>query len=256
MEILTGGLSPAAFAATVAVTIGAAFVKGAVGFAMPMIMISALASFLPYETALAVLVMPTLVTNLAQSLRDGPAAAWGSVMDYRRLILATVVMLVLTAQFVPAVPQALLLGLLGGPVALYALLLLAGVPLRLPLRDRARWQWGLGALGGFFGGFSGVWGPPLLVYLVSAGVPKQETVRVQGVVFLIGAVALLFAHLASGLLTPARLGLSTVMALPAMLGLWAGFRVQDRLDQAAFRRWTLILLLLTGLNLLRRAVAG
>ena len=35
-----------------------------------------------------------------------------------------------------------------------------------------------------------------------------------------------------------------------------GFRVQDRLDQARFRRWTLVVLVLAGLNLVRKALAG
>jgi uncharacterized protein len=45
-----------------------------------------------------------------------------------------------------------------------------------------------------------------------------------------------------------------VLVLPAALGLSLGYAVQDRLDQQRFRRWTQILLLFTGLNLLRRAV--
>jgi uncharacterized protein len=38
------------------------------------------------------------------------------------------------------------------------------------------------------------------------------------------------------------------------LGMRIGYAVQDRLDQKRFRRWTQVLLLFTGLNLLRRAV--
>ena len=48
----------------IAVTLFAGFVKGAVGFAMPMIMVSAFSSFLPPETALAGLILPTLISNV------------------------------------------------------------------------------------------------------------------------------------------------------------------------------------------------
>ena len=44
------------------------------------------------------------------------------------------------------------------------------------------------------------------------------------------------------------------MILPAMLGMKAGLRVHDRLDQDAFRRMTLVVLILAGLNLIRRAM--
>ena len=108
-------------------------------------------------------------------------------------------------------------------------------------------------IGGLYGGVSGIWGPPLIVYLLAIKAEKQETIRVQGVVFLIGAVVLASAHLQSGVLNAASLPFSAVLVLPAVVGMLLGYAVQDRLDQRRFRRWTQILLLLTGLNLLRRA---
>lgn len=237
-----------------AVTLFAGFVKGAVGFAMPMIMISAFGSFLPKETALALLILPTLVTNVAQAFRQGWRAAWDSVVTYRRHIAMVVVFLVISAQFVTRIPQAAMSALLGAPILAFALWQLAGRSLVLHLRHRARAEVVLGIIGGLYGGISGVWGPPLIVYLLSVGAGKQETVRVQGVVFLIGAAALTGAHLTSGVLNADTLPLSAAMVVPATLGLWAGFRMHDRLDAARFRRWTLVLLALTGANLLRRGL--
>ncbi len=237
-----------------AVTLFAGFVKGAVGFAMPMIMISAFGSFLPKETALALLILPTLVTNVAQAFRQGWRAAWESVVTYRRHIAMVVVFLVVSAQFVTVIPQAAMYGLLGAPILGFALWQLAGRSLALHLRHRARAEVVLGIIGGLYGGISGVWGPPLIVYLLSIGAGKEETVRVQGVVFLIGAAALTGAHLTSGVLNAGTLPLSAAMVVPAMLGLWAGFRMHDHLDAARFRRWTLVLLALTGANLLRRGL--
>ena len=52
-------------AAVIAVFAG--FVKGAVGFALPMVMISGLGSFLAPEIALAALILPAVTTNLIQS---------------------------------------------------------------------------------------------------------------------------------------------------------------------------------------------
>ena len=44
------------------------------------------------------------------------------------------------------------------------------------------------------------------------------------------------------------------MVVPALLGMQLGFALQDRMDVVQFRRWTLVLLVLTGLNLIRRAL--
>ena len=80
-------------------------------------------------------------------------------------------------------------------------------------------------------------------------------IRAQGVVFLIGAGTLLAAHLGTGLLNAQTLGFSAALCLPALLGLFVGYRVQDRLDQVRFRRWTQGLLVITGLNMVRLALS-
>jgi uncharacterized membrane protein YfcA len=253
MEILMSGLTPAAFVAALAVTFFAGFVKGAVGFAMPMIMISAFSSFLTPDMALVGLILPTLVTNLSQAFRQGAGEAWQTTRDYWRFLLPTVVFIGLSAQAVHLIPQSLFLMGLGLPITAFALLQIAGRSLAIPVRHRDRAALGLGMIGGLYGGVSGVWGPPLLVYLLSIGASKAEMVRVQGVVFLIGAIALLLAHLQSGLVNSTTLPFSAALVGPALLGLALGYTVQDRLDQRRFRWWTQLLLVLTGLNLVRRA---
>ncbi len=249
-----GGLDILHFALALGITFFAGFVKGAIGFAMPMIMISGFSSFLPPETALAGLILPTVATNLSQAFRQGAAAAWATVVTYRRILLATVIFIVVSAGFVHVIPQTLFLLVLGVPITAFALAQLAGVNLALKLEHRNRAEWILGAVGGLYGGISGVWGPPLLVYLLSIKAGKVEVVRVQGVVFLIGAVVLFGAHLQSGVLNGATLTFSAILVIPALIGQTLGTFIQDRLDQTRFRRWTLILLVLTGLNLARRAV--
>lgn len=254
MDLVSGGLSAAGLAAAVAITLFAGFVKGTVGFAMPMIMISAFGSFMPPETALAGLVMPTLVTNLSQAFRHGWQAASRSVATYWRMILATVVCIAISAPFASTIPQALFLLLLGMPITLYAALQLSGRSLALPIENRPRAEVVCGVVGGLYGGVAGVWGPPVTVYLLSIGAGKAEQVRVQGVIFLIGAVVLLGAHLGTGILSGLTLPFSAALVVPAMAGLYLGYALQDRLDPRRFRRWTQVLLVLTGLNLVRRGL--
>jgi hypothetical protein len=247
------GLEPWALALALAVTAFAGFVKGAVGFAMPMIMMSAFGSFLTGEVALALLILPTLATNLAQAFRQGWRAAWDSVVKFRLHIIMVVLCIPVSAQFVRHIPQGWMYGLLGVPIFGFALVQLAGRNLAISIRHRARAEVLLGMIGGLYGGISGIWGPPLIVYLLSTGAAKQETVRVQGVVFLLGAVILAAAHLTSGVLNAQTLPASALMIVPAALGMWLGFRLHDQLNPQKFRHWTLVLLALTGLNLIRRA---
>ncbi|KFE33995.1 sulfite exporter TauE/SafE family protein [Thioclava atlantica] len=240
----------------VAVTLFAGFVKGAVGFAMPMIMLSSFASFLPPHTALALLILPTLVTNVMQAFRQGVGAAWGSVRNYRLFILMIILFIPISATMVDGIPQALMYALLGGPIVAFTIWQLSGRQIILPTRHRAVTETCLGIIGGLYGGISGIWGPPLIIYLLSINAPKQESVRILGVVFLTGAVILTGSHLVSGVLNAQTIPLSALMVLPALIGMRLGFAAHDKLDPVAFRRWTLILLGLAGANLLRKALMG
>jgi uncharacterized protein len=254
MDMVSLPLSLPDLALALAVTLFAGFVKGAVGFAMPLIMMGAFSAFLPAEMALAGLVLPTLFSNISQALRQGPHAAAQTARKYWRILAATILFIPISAQVFWAIPQGAFLLLLGLPITAFAALQLAGLPLALPLRHSKRAQWISGIIGGLYGGVSGIWGPPLLVYLLSTKTGKIETVRVQGVVFLIGAVVLLAAHLQTGLLDQPALTFSALLVLPALLGQAMGFALQDRIDQARFRRITQGLLVLTGLNLIRQAL--
>lgn len=254
MEFIMAGLSPLTFGAAIAITIFAGFVKGTVGFAMPMIMISAFSSFLSPELALAGLILPTLFTNLGQAFRQGPRAVWASICKFWRFLLATVIFIVISAQFVREIPQPVFLLMLGVPITLYAALQLMGRNLAIRLEHQTRAEWSLGVVAGLYGGVSGVWGPPLIVYLMSVGMPKPEMLRVQGVIFLLGSVILLAAHVNSGVMSGPNAAFSAALVLPAILGMGMGFKMGDHLDQARFRQWTQVLLVLTGLNLIRRAL--
>jgi len=79
-------------------------------------------------------------------------------------------------------------------------------------------------------------------------------VRAQSLSFLLGSAVLFLAHLHSGVLNPVTLPVSAWMTLPAMLAMFVGYRVHDRLDQRRFLTLTLAVLVLTGLNLMRRAL--
>lgn len=230
------------------------FVKGAIGFAMPIVMISVLATFLPVPDALALMLLPMLVTNVHQALRWGALAAWRTALAFRWHIVALLAALAVSAALLRHIPAGWLLAGLGAPILVYALWQLTGQPMRLALHNRRRAEVVTGLIGGFYGGVAGIWGPPLIVLLLSLGTPKAEQVRTLGVVFLIGTVALMAAHGATGVFDARTAPLSALLVLPAVAGMAAGFALQDRLNMVQFRRWTLIMLALTGANLVRRAI--
>ncbi|MEY1557532.1 TSUP family transporter [Yoonia sp. R2331] len=235
------------------VAFGAGVVKGTVGFAMPTIMISGLSSLMAPELALAALLLPTLVTNGWQALRQVPRAAWASIVKFRVFLIAGGVTMLFSAQLVPLLSMRALLLIIGVPIIIFALLQLAGWAPRLA-RQHTGVEAGVGVFTGFIGGLSGVWGPPTVAYLTALDTPKVDQVRLQGAAFGLGAVLLVGGHVQSGILRLETAALSAMMLAPALLGMAVGLAIQDRIDQRAFRRATLLVLLIAGANLIRRAL--
>ncbi|MFB9150858.1 sulfite exporter TauE/SafE family protein [Roseovarius ramblicola] len=237
-----------------AVAVCAGLVKGVVGFAMPTVLIAGLSTVMPPDLALAGLILPTLATNLWQALRQGVGAALASVARFRVFLMAGGAVMVVAAQAVPRLPPAAMFLFIGPLITAYALSTLLGRGLRLSPEGGMRGEAGMGALAGLFGGLSGIWGPPTVAMLTARGTEKTEQMRVQGVIYGLGAVLLVAAHVGSGVLRSETVPLSLALVPPALVGIALGFWLQDRFDQATFRKVTLWVLLLAGLNLVRRGM--
>ncbi|NNK15385.1 MAG: hypothetical protein HKP51_00610, partial [Sulfitobacter sp.] len=78
MDALFPFLTPAYLILALGIAFCAGFVKGVVGFAQPLVMISGLTLFLSPELALAGLILPTLIGNIFQAMGQGARAAWSS----------------------------------------------------------------------------------------------------------------------------------------------------------------------------------
>ena len=248
-------LSPTDFALAFAVAGLAGTIKGLVGFAMPMILISGLGMFLPPELALAGLILPTVVTNWMQAMQHGLGSALKSMRRYAVFLGIGLVFLLGSAQLVMVLPTSAMLLIIGVPVTGFAVMQLFGLHFTLDAPSR-RVEVAFGAVAGFIGGMSGIWGPPTVAYLTALNTPKAEQMRVQGVIYGLGAVALLVAHTNSGVIRAETLPFSVGLIIPSVAGMWLGARLQNRIDQNGFRRATLFILLIAGLNLIRLGLTG
>jgi len=244
------------FALAAAITVFAGFVKGSVGFAMPTIMISGLGAFLAPDVALAALIVPTLLSNVWQALRGGIGAAIAAMKKFRLYISIVLILMVFSAQLVAILPSQVLLLILGVPITVLSGLQLSGWQLTISPAHRRRAEVLIAAFAGFLGGMSGVWGPPTVAYLTAINTPKSDHFRVQGVVYGLGAIVLFLAHLRSGILNAQTVPFSVILVVPALIGLVIGFRFHDHMDQARFRQMTLWVLIIAGLNLVRRGFFG
>lgn len=244
------------FGVVLVVTLLAGLVKGAIGFALPLIIVSGLSLVLDPLLALAGVILPALFSNVLQAARHPAPEIKDAVREHWRFIFMVCLMILIVAQIVVMLPQRTFYLILGIPVVGLSLVQLFGWRLTIPLHRRRLAEWVIGGLAGFTGGITGSWGPPTVMYLMALDTPKDRQMLVQGVIYSIGAVALVAGHMQSGVLYGATLLFSAVLLIPTYIGMQIGFRIGDRMDGERIRKVILIVLVVAGANLIRRGLFG
>ena len=228
----------------------AGWVKGVVGLGLPTIALALLAATVGLREAIALMLIPSLVTNVWQGLAGGAFA----VLMHRLwpLLLAACLGTWLGVGVLAQADAALLTGLLGVMICAYA-----GVSLATPqVPPPGRWETVLspsvGAFGGVVTGLTGSFIPGIL-YLQALGLSRDHLVQALGISFTVLTVALAAAFTRQDMMTADLWLLSAVAVAPAVLGMVLGRFVRRRLPEALFRRVFFGALLLLGAYLAVRA---
>jgi uncharacterized protein len=109
---------------------------------------------------------------------------------------------------------------------------------------------GIGWANGVLAGLTGLPGFIITIWCQLRGWPKDAQRAVFQPVMLAAIVMNVVALSIAGAMTATTMQLY-VLGLPAMVaGLWAGFKLYGKLDDAAFRKVILVLLLIAGLGLI------
>jgi len=231
----------------------AGIVKGMLGIGFPTAAVSLMAQVTDARTAITLVIMPMLVTNIWQVYRSRRFLS--SVFEIRLLLIIMMIVIGLFSQLASVVRIDLLTLILGIIVSVYSLHSLFASPLLLnPEWDKqAQIASGVGA--GVMGGLVSVWAPPILIYLTARRMPKEEFVATVGVILLLGSLVLFVSYQASGILSNSLLTVSSLLVIPSLVGFTAGETIRNRLSAQRFQRLLLWFFFLMGLNLIRRAVS-
>jgi uncharacterized membrane protein YfcA len=231
--------------------LGAAFIKGAVGFGFPTLATPLLALLVDVKVAVAVLVLPNLVMDSLQASRRGRVTATGRRLGV--LLAAGVLGMIAGTYALSRLPSRAVTLILGVFVLLFVVLNAT----RLAPRVRPGWERWLslpvGLIAGVLGGITNVPSPPLIIYFYALGMDKHEFVRSVAVCFMVFKLVQLGALAGWGLLSWPIVGTSIALTAAGLGGFTLGLRVQDRLDQATFNRAILLFLGALGTWLVLRA---
>jgi uncharacterized protein len=246
MHTLTVGL----ICLLLATFLGAGLVKGVTGMGLPTVAIGLLGAVMSPLTAAAILVIPSFVTNVWQML-VGP----NKLRLIRRLwvmMLAIVISTVLGTRLLVIVDPVWSGRALGIAMIAYAAYALFSPTISIPQRFEPWLSPIMGIVTGTVTGATGVFVIPAVPYLQSLGLQKDELVQALGLSFTVSTVALAGGLLAHGAFRLEQLGVSLAAVLPALVGMWLGSIVRQKISPQTFRRCFLLFLVVLGLELALR----
>jgi uncharacterized protein len=225
-------------------------VKGVIGLGLPSVSLGILTIFFGLQPAMALLLVPSLVTNIWQAVDGGRL---GELL--RRLwlfLLCAAAGIWGGVEILAGADTALLARLLGVLLATYALLGLTTPQMTLPAAAES-WAGPLaGVVNGVLTGLTGSFVVPGVPYLQTLKLSRDELVQAMGILFTISTLALAIALQGKRLISGDQALMSLLAVVPAVVGMWLGQRIRRLLSEAVFRKVLFLSLLALGLYMVVR----
>lgn len=227
-------------------------VKGMIGMGLPTVAIGVLGLTMTPAQAAAILVLPTLVTNIWQTVAGGAflrllARLWP--MFGAIFVGAWIGAVMLHSVASPWATTAL-----GSVLVIYSLLGLSNVHFTVPASAEFWLAPLVGIVNGIVSVATGVFSLPALFYLNGLKLKRDELVQSLGMLFTISTVALALALMHGGILRSSAILPSSLALAGSLIGMFLGQKVRGRVKPELFRKIFLIGLLLLGAHLALRGI--
>ena len=228
--------------------------KGIFGLGMPFLALPVLVTVLPYQTAVALFLVPNFTANFQQAIRKGSWRA--NLKRFLWLIIPMLIIIPFAVQVLVRIDQQTGLLILGLISLIFVFSQIQPVKLTLQAAAEKVWNPVVGVAAGVLCGLSGLYGPVLIVYLLALRIPKDEFVSALALMYFLGSFALYGSLAFAEVLTLEVAAVSAVGAVIIALMIFIGQKLRDRLDEDRYRKLVLVLLFLVGCDLIRRSVVS
>ncbi len=222
----------------------AGLVKGVLGFGFPIIALIVLTLTIGLLDALAIIIVPTLATNIWQAV-SGPHLPAVLRRMWLYFVVAAVCVL-LTAQYLDRVNVNWLTALLGTVLFVFALSRLFNFHISVPRDREAVLSVILGACNGALTGLTGSFMVPSVLYMQALGFPKDMLVQAMGFFFALSTLMLTISLGSNDLIEWEQVRLSAYALLPSFAGVFIGRWTRDRIDENSFQKMFLFAVLILG----------
>lgn len=243
-------LSLIAFASAVLLLAGT--VKGLIGLGMPTVALALLTLQLDARSAVALVVVPMLLSNVWQFWR-GPDRI-GCVKRHWRYAAILILCVAVTVWVSQSAPDRLLRGVLGVFVLIFCAFSWRNMVPPIPAHRVRLFETISALIAGLVGGLTAAWAPPLAMYLTGLRLERDAFVQTLGFLIMAGSVSVFVMYIAVGHSAGLDLALSTFLLIPALIGFTVGEYVRHRTDPEQFKTIFLAAFSILGAYLLLGAV--
>jgi len=245
-QILT---SPAVILGCTVAFLLAGTVKGVLSLGLPLVGLPLLMLVVDVKTAVALLMVPLVLSNLLQAIEGEPAMPL--LRRFWPLLLCLAIGTLIGTALLASLDRRILLLAIGSFAIIFATASILRPHFAIP-RSAERWLGPLvGFVSGVVGGMSTLFGPILAVYVVGLRLPRDTFVKVISILYTTAAVFLLLGGSSQGAAGWKELLLSSMAMIPVYLGMQIGQRIRRYINPEQFQLLVLGVVWLTGANMIR-----
>lgn len=229
------------------------FVKGVSAFGLPTISVPIIFSFMSLPAAVAVLVVPMIVTNFVQMMLSGHIRL--TFERHWRLFVPLYLTLPIGVFLLSAVDTKYLLIVVGVLLIIVTSLEFSGVSFAFLGRREKIFGPLIGSVAGVIGGITSLFGILPIFFFVALELDKEKFVAAVSVLLFTGSIALMLSLQSMNFLRLTELSYSLIGLGPLFAGMWAGTKLRHRIDQPTFKKVVLTLITIMGISMIYRALA-
>ena len=222
-------------------------VKGSVGIGMSMFSVPLIAFILPPTKAMMLLCFPVIVTNFIQmDIKRG-------ISNYRffPMFMTLFLGIIIGGKLILSLNLNTISIIIALTIIIFTLFNFLGLNLKwLKPKYEKIISIFIGFFSGILGGVSTFYAPPIITFLVSLNLAKENFIRTTATMYFLASIPLYSSLIFHGLGNFYDLLVSLIITAPALLGQYLGTKIRVRLSKEIFRKTILVILIIIGFSLL------
>lgn len=224
-------------------------VKGISSIGLPLVGLPLLLLAVDVQTAVGLLVVPVLLSNLLQAIEGKGTMAL--LRRFSPLLVCLALGTVVGTMLFAVLSQSVLLLTIGGFSLVFATVAFTQPHLTIPPRVERWLAPPVGFAAGVIGGMSTLFGPILATFVIALRLPPATFVKCISLLYVAAGSFMLVSGASQGTTGPFLLTLSTLAMIPVYIGMRIGQRLRERLNPERFRTLVLAIVWLSGANMVR-----